>query len=139
MSDYTISIPSELYEKAQPLAEQTSQQVDDVIRTRLESALDERFTYLPSEEQAELKAMAYLSDNALFSMMREQMQKMVQERMSDLMDKNTRGAITDTEYAELAEFVERGNKLTLRKAQAMNYLMDRGYSVTLDDLKPIDE
>ena len=51
-------------------------------------------------------------------------------------NQNTRGTITDAEEAELAELVERGNKLTLRKAQAVKYLTDRGYKVALDDLKP---
>ena len=45
------------------------------------------------------------------------------------MTRNTRGTITDTEYAELTELVERGNKLTLRKAQAMKYLTERGHVV----------
>jgi hypothetical protein len=123
MSDYTVSIPSDLCEKVQRLAEQTSQPVD------------ERFLDLPGDEQAELKAIAYLSDDALWTIAREQMPKALQERMSALMTRNTRGTITDAEHIELTELVERGNKLTLRKAQAMNYLMDRGYTVRLDDLK----
>jgi len=40
---------------------------------------------------------------------------------------------------ELAAHVEEGDKLILRKATAMKYLMDRGYEVTLDDLKPVDK
>jgi hypothetical protein len=38
----------------------------------------------------------------------------------------------------LVTLVEDGQRLTLRKATAMKYLMDRGYKVTLDDLKPLD-
>jgi hypothetical protein len=139
MSDHTISIPDTLYEKAQRLAQQTSRQVDEVIRTRLEGALDEPAFDLPAGERDELKAMAYLSDDALFSMMREQMQRAKQERMSTLMDKNTRGTITVEEYKELAALVEDGERLTLRKATAMSLLMDRGYKVQLDDMKAVDE
>lgn len=139
MSDYTISIPDELYEKARKVAEQTSRQVDEVIRTRLEDALDAPSFDLPEDEREELKAMAYLSDDTLWTIAREQMPKVVQDRMAVLMTNNNFGTITDEEYTELAALVERGNRLTLRKAQAMQYLMDRGYTVTLDDLKPIDE
>ncbi len=55
------------------------------------------------------------------------------------MTKNNFGTISDNEYAELVAYVEEGDKLVLRKSTAMNYLMDRGYKVTLDDLKLIDE
>ena len=41
MSDYLISIPDTLYEKARRVAEQTAQQVDDVIRERLADAFSE--------------------------------------------------------------------------------------------------
>jgi hypothetical protein len=134
MSDHTISIPDALYEKAQRLAQQTSQPVEDVIRTRLEGALDERFFDLPGDEQAELKAMNFLSDDTLWMIAREQMPKAAQERMSVLMTSNTRGTITEAEYAELSELIEHGNKLTLRKAQAIKYLTERGYSITIGDL-----
>jgi paraquat-inducible protein B len=139
MSDYTITIPDTLYEKAQRVAQQTSQQVDDVIRTRLEGALDELLFTLPDTEKAELVAMQYLSDDTLWTIARDQMPKSIQERMAILMTKNTRGTITDVEYAELSALVERGNQLMLRKAQAMKYLTERGYTLRLDDLKPTDE
>ena len=47
MSDYLISIPDTLYEKARRVAEQTAQQVDDVIRERLADAFDEPLAELP--------------------------------------------------------------------------------------------
>jgi len=139
MSDYTISIPDALYEKAQRIAQQTSRQVDEVIRAKLEGALDQPIFDLPDDEKEELRAMAYLSDDTLWTIAREQMQKALQEHMAALMTKNTQGTITPAEYTALTELVERGNRLTLRKAQAMKYLTERGYKVTLDDLKPTDE
>ena len=139
MSDYTISIPDSLYQKAQEVAKQKSLSVDEVIRVGLEGVFVESMLDIPLDEQAELKAMTYLSDDALFSMMREQMQQTKQTRMSVLMDKNNRGTISDEEHAELVTLVEDGQRLTLRKATAMNILMDRGYKLTLDDMKPVDE
>src|SRR5690606_34908444 len=111
----------------------------EVIRTKLEDALDQPLFDLPDDEKEELKAMAYLSDDTLWTIAREQMQKPLQERMSVLMTKNTKGTITDDEYAELTQLVESGNRLTLRKAQAMKYLTERRHKITLDDLYPIDE
>ncbi len=136
MSDYTISIPDRLYERARRVAQQTSRNVDDVLRTWLEAAAVETSSDLPPDEHAELKAMSQLSDDTLWTIAREQMPKTIQEQMSVLMTKNNLGTITDAEYAALAELVERGNRLTLRKAHAMKYLTQRGYSITVDDLTP---
>jgi hypothetical protein len=53
--------------------------------------------------------------------------------MQSLMDQNTLGTITPQEYQELTELVERGQRLTLRKAWAAGVLMERGYQITGDD------
>ncbi|ETX04158.1 hypothetical protein [Candidatus Entotheonella palauensis] len=139
MSDHTISIPNSLYEKAQRLAKQSSQSVDSVICTRLEDALDQPLIDLPADERAELQAMSYLSTDALWTMAREQMQPELQDVMSQLMNKNSKGTITENELRHLSELVERGQRLTLRKAQAMKLLLDRGYSVSPDALQPAHE
>jgi hypothetical protein len=138
MSKYTIAIPHLLYEKAQRLAQQTSQSVDEIICTRLEGALDQPMLDLPSGERAELQAMWYLSTDALWTMAREQMPPDLQHAMSQLMEKNSQGTITEDEFRDLSALVERGQRLTLRKAQAMKLLVERGYAVSLDALKPTD-
>ena len=86
MSKYTIAIPHSLYEKAQRLANQTSQSVDDIICTRLEGALDQPMLDLPSDERAELQALSYLSTDALWTIAREQMPPDLQHAMSQLME-----------------------------------------------------
>ncbi len=91
---------------------------------------------LPDDERAELHALTYLSDDALWTIAREQLANTKQQRMQALMDKNTDGTITEYEYAELTGLVELGQRLTLRKAEAMKLLLDRGYTVILDSLKP---
>jgi hypothetical protein len=139
MSDYTISIPDTLYDKAQRVAKQHAQSVDTVIRTRLEGALDQPMLDLPTDERDELQAMSYLSDDALWTIAREQMQPELQASMSQLMDKNSEGTITEDEFRDLSALVERGERLTLRKSQAMKLLLDRGYAVSLDALKSAHE
>ena len=139
MSKYTIAIPHLLYEKAQRLAKQTSQSVDEIICTRLEGALDQPMLDLPSDERAELQAMSYLSKDALWTIAREQIPPDVQHIMSQLMEKNSQGTIAAEEFRDLSALVERGQRLTLRKSQAMKLLLDRGYAISLDALKPTDE
>lgn len=138
MSDYMVAIPERLYDKARRVAEQNALPIDEVIVARLEQGLDTNLD-LPADEHAELQALAYLSDDTLWTIAREQMAHARQARMQGLMDKNSWGTITPDEYDELGVLVESGQRLTLRKAQAMKLLMARGYSITLDDLKPADE
>jgi hypothetical protein len=139
MGNYTISIPDTLYEKAQRVAKQHSQSVDKVICTRLEGALDQPMLDLPTDERDELQAMSYLSDDALWTIAREQMQPELQDSMSQLMNKNSEGTITEDEFRDLSDLVARGQRLTLRKSQAMKLLLDRGYAISLDALKPAHE
>lgn len=91
------------------------------------------------EERAELHAMTQFSDEMLWTAMREQMQQAKQQLLSILMGKNSRGTISAEDFKNLAELVEDGQRLTLRKAEAMRLLMDRGYKISLDDMKPINE
>jgi len=134
MSDFSVTIPEALYVKAQQAAELNAQRVDDFIRERLEQSLADSRSDLPADERAELSALAHLSDDALWTIAREQMASTKQTRLSALMDENSDGSITATEYAELEQLVEQGQRLMLRKAEAMKYLLERGYTVTLDDL-----
>src|SRR5262249_1320996 len=106
---------------------------------RLTEAFDQPLLDLPVDERAELQAMAYLSDDTLWTIAREQMQPAKQERMSLLMDKNSAGTISDPEHPELTPLFEAGQRLTLRKAEAMKLLLDRGYRIGLEDLKLANE
>jgi hypothetical protein len=50
------------------------------------------------------------------------------------MDRNNLGPITPSEYEELSQIVERGERLMLRKAWAAGVLMERGYKITGQDM-----
>jgi hypothetical protein len=60
---------------------------------------------LPTNERDELQAMSYLSDDALWTIAREQMQPELQASMSQLMDKNSEGTITEDEFRDLSALV----------------------------------
>ncbi len=138
MSDYTLTIPNELYQRASQIASETAQPVDQVLLEHLKT-LSAPLPALPPDEQAELDALKMLSDDALWTMAREQMPHDIQDRMQILMDKNSLGTISDNEYRELEGYVERGNRLMVRKAEASHLLMSRGYKFSRIDFKPKDE
>jgi hypothetical protein len=132
MTDLTLTIPDELYERAKHIAESTSQPIEQVILQHLQT-LPTPLPILPDEVQAELDALKYLSDDALWTIAREQMPEMVQSRAHDLMNRNSQGTITEAEHSELETLVERADRLMVRKAEAAALLRERGYTFTQQD------
>ncbi len=132
MTGYTLTVPEEVYRRVQQIAQATAQPVDVVLLEYLQR-LAEAVPVLAAEEEVELQALRYLSDDALWALMREQMAAETQARLQTLMDKNSRGAITPAEHQELARLVERGQQLMLRKSEAAVILSQRGYTVRPQD------
>ncbi|MCA9903206.1 MAG: hypothetical protein KC547_05060 [Anaerolineae bacterium] len=133
MSDYMLTVPEDIYARARRIAEETAQPVDQVMLEYLRT-LSIPLPNLPPEEEAELEALKNLSDDALWTIAREQMADVLQARMQGLMDKNSAGTITPAEYAELEALVERGQRLMVRKSEAAALLTQRGYTVTPKDM-----
>ena len=133
MSDYMLTVPEDIYARARRIAEETAQPVDQVMLEYLRT-LSIPLPNLPPEEEAELEALNNLSDDALWTIAREQMADVLQARMQGLMDKNSAGTITPAEYAELEALVERGQRLMVRKSEAAALLTQRGYTVRPKDM-----
>jgi hypothetical protein len=119
-----LPIPQEIAERAREIAASTEQPVEQVLLEHLKT-LAVPLPILPPEEQAELDALQHLSDDALWTMAREQMPSDVEARAHTLMDKNSRATIADAEHAELEKLVERADRLMLRKAEAAAILRSR--------------
>src|SRR4051794_29547065 len=102
MSDHpvTLAVPEHIYDRARQIAQSTAQPLEQVLIRRLEEAFAE-LPELPPDEQAELAAFNYLSDDTLRAIAREQMPHARQERMQGLMGRNSLGTISASEREEL--------------------------------------
>ncbi len=139
MADQIVLVlPEDIAARARQIAETTSQPVEQVLIDYLKT-LSAPLPELPPAEQAELDALHQLSDDALWTIAREQMPTEVQARAHELMDKQSFGTVPDEEQAELERLVERGDRLMLRKAEAAAILRNRGYPFTQKDFKPVHE
>ena len=134
--EVTFSVPDYVYERIQTIADKTRQSFDQVLRQHLLESFALPLPTLEPEEEAELSALAQLSDDALLTIAREQMPEALQARMQALMDLNNLGPITSDEYQELEKLVERGQRLMLRKAEADVILRRRGHKLMSKDLHP---
>ena len=129
-----IQIPENISTRLRKLAARRQQPVEEIVSDRLFTALDEELDSLPSAEQAELRALHHLSDDALRAIAAEQMSSSNQLLMARLMERNDRGEITEEERKVLEELVERGDQLMLRKAEAAAIIVNRRYSGDVSDL-----
>lgn len=126
---YNLQIPENIYQWAQQKAKRSKQSVDEILMTYV-NFVTQAIPVLSNDEEAELAALNYLSDDALWTIAREKMSDIQQKRLQALMDKNSRGEILNDEYKELSGLVERGQQLTLRKSEAIALLTERGYAIS---------
>jgi len=117
-----LTVPEDISARAREIAETTAQPVEQVLLDHLKTL---SAPTLAPHEQAELDALRLLSDDALWTIAREQMSDDVQARAHELMDKNTHGTLTEAEQTELEKLVERADGLMLRKAEAAALLRER--------------
>ncbi len=129
-----ITIPENLSTRLQQLAARRRQPVEIIVTDRLFTALDDELDNLPTDEQAELRALHHLSDDALQAIAAEQMSPENQALLAQLMARNSKNDLNQKEQRLLAELVERGDQLMLRKAEAAAILVQRGYSGEPDEL-----
>jgi len=127
-----LTIPKDISERARQIAETTEQPVEQVLLDYLQTFILPLPT-LEAHEQAELEALQHLSDDALWTMAREQMPDNAQARAKMLMNQQT---LTESEQEELDQLVERADRLMLRKAEAASILTQRGHPFTQKDFKP---
>src|SRR5215468_4691797 len=132
MSDYavTLPVPKDIYDRARQVAAGTAQSVEAVLLQQLQAAFMAPLPPLPPDEQRELEALTSLSDEALWTLAREQMAQDKQTRLQVLMDANSQGTLDEAQRIELETLVAQGQRLGVRKAQAAALLTERGYCVT---------
>jgi hypothetical protein len=126
MTDQIIlTIPDEISARAREIAETTEIPVEQVLIQHLKT-LSAPLPALQPDQQAEIDALHYLSDDALWTIAREELPQDVQSHAHRLMTRNSQGTLTDDEAMELHALVERADRLMLRKAEAAAILKERG-------------
>ncbi|MCC6605621.1 MAG: hypothetical protein IT327_20610 [Anaerolineae bacterium] len=129
-----IQLPEYLSSRLRQLAARRQEPVEKIVEERLFTALDKELDELPTAEQAELRALHHLSDDALRAIAGEQMSADNQAQISQLMNGQSKGTLTQDQQELLAALVDRGEQLMLRKAEAAAILVRRGYEGTLNNL-----
>ena len=135
MSDYTVTltISEAVYNRARRLAENTALPMEQILSNRLEEVFDDS-AILPPDELVELAAFRHLSNEALWTIAREQTPSDVRERVSVLLALNKRTTLTAEEQSELDQLLNAADRVMLRKAEASALLTQRGFKISPEDM-----
>lgn len=116
-----LELPDETYQRASQLAQLTSRGITDVLA-------DVLFLSLPplDEGSSAVPAIDTLSDGEIMRLAELQMSSDEDARLSELLDQQQAGAISEIERVELANLMRIYQVGLLRKAQALAEAVHRG-------------
>lgn len=124
----TLEVPDELYDRVRQLADVGERRIEDVMVSELSAALHADTPLLPPDEEAELAALRYLSDDALWTIARERLPASAESRLQTLLEELSSRSPADS--AELNALIERADRLMVRRAEAAAVLTRRGFTVS---------
>lgn len=117
----TISLPDEVYHRAERLAELTARDISDVLADTLEITLP-----LWNEASERSTTMSELSDEEVLALTELQLEPEQDQRFSLLLDRQQAGQLTETERPELLTWMQRYQEGLLLKAHALREAVQRG-------------
>ena len=130
----TLTLPDNILQPAQRVAQATKQSVEELLVTALQAALP-TLEGLPPDVVQHLVALESLDDQALWRVMRETAPLAQQHQLHDLLLRNQAGMLTDAEREQLAILQQQADLVMLCKARAAVLLRFRGKRVpTLAEL-----
>ena len=117
----TVTLPDEVYSRAQRLAQLVQRDVADVLAETLTLSLP------PLHAQSVAPPpVATLDDEEVVALAELQMEPAEDRRLSLLLERQQAGSMTEGERAELGVLMQRYQEGLLRKAQALQEAVRRG-------------
>lgn len=128
----THHLPDSVYQTARQVAEATRLPLDAVLAASIAHALPP-LDDVPDEQAADLAALAFLDDGALWRAARATLSAEIQTELSELLNRQSEGALTETEPARLELLLALYGRQAVRTAHAYLLLARRGYRVPMQD------
>ena len=120
-ADVTLSLPDHVLRRAQLAAQRAGRPVADVLAEAIELSFNPLATPLEREEP-----MTRWSDAKVLTAADAQMLASEDARLSELLDRQQAGKLTDAERVELTALMARYQQGLLLKAQALSEAVRRG-------------
>jgi hypothetical protein len=133
----TLTLPDNVLQPVQRVAQATKQSVEELLVTALQAALP-TLEGLPPDVVQHLVGLESLDDQALWRVMLETVPPDQQHRLHDLLLRNQADELTESEHEQLAALQQGADLVMLRKARAAVLLRFRGKRVpTLAELSQL--
>jgi hypothetical protein len=123
----TIDLPDPVYRQLQQTARKTKRRLEDVLLQTITGNLPPGTEYAPAAMQADLQALQWIDDNALWAIARSKISPEQQARQEYLLTQSQRGELSPEERAEMDRLGDMVDRLTLKKAYAYALLRWRGF------------
>jgi predicted DNA-binding protein len=123
----TLTLPDEVYRRAERLAQLSSREVADVLADTIELSLSP--VGLKSEA---VEPVSALSDEEVMALAELQLASDQDQRLSSLLDKQQAGTLIEAERSELLGLMQVYQESLLRKAQALREAVQRGLREPLE-------
>ncbi|MGH7965996.1 MAG: hypothetical protein ACRERD_29965 [Candidatus Binatia bacterium] len=115
-----LTLPDETYQRATQYAAYANREVAEILVAALASTL-------PSLEVIDqLRAIASLSDREVVALAESRMEPQADRRLSELLDRQQAGTLSDLAWAELAALMRTYEIGLLRQSQALAEAVRRG-------------
>ena len=123
----TITLPDDVYQRAQHLAQLISCDVTEILTNTITISLPP-FDVSPGEN----KPVVDLSDDDILALTQLQLPPSQDQRLSLLLEKQQAGQLSQAEHTELYALMQHYQAGLLRKAQALREAVQRGLREPLD-------
>ncbi len=115
-----LNLPDETYERAAQYAAYAKREVAEIIAAALASTLPSR------DAINQLRSINKLPDSDVLALTKLRMEPQADRRLSELLDRQQAGELTDVEQAELAALMRNYEMGLLRQSQALAEAVRRG-------------
>lgn len=117
----TITLPDEVYQRAERFARLANRDIASVVADTIELSIPPI-----SPESAALEPVSALDDEQVLALTQLQMEPEQDARLSDLLDRQQSGILTEIEPIELQTLMQIYQEGLLRKATALSEAVKRG-------------
>jgi len=117
----TITLPDDVYQKAEHFARLANRDLASVLVDTIQVSIP-----LISREATNYEPVSALSDQQVLALTELQIESEEDSRLSELLDKQQAGIVTESEYSELQTLMQIYQEGLLRKATALSEAVKRG-------------
>ena len=128
----TLNLPDEVYRRASELAQLMSIDLADVLVEAISLSLSPMSSVEADLDRSEETPVASLSDEEVLALTELQMETNSDQRLSELLDRQQAGILTEAERPELWTKMQIYQFLLLRKAIALREAVSRGLHSPLE-------